>query len=122
MDLELNDREFDFITEMKTSTLAYYEGRMFDRKQAASETSSAKEKERLVKLAKEDQYRVDNLKERFMEEGINLDEYNPKETAAIVNSLTRHVTDPEQQKNEGEEDNLDDNQKLANTLLRHVGQ
>ena len=103
MDIRLDDiKEFDFIQEMKTSTLAYYEGRMYDRKEAATQTASKKERDRLLSLAKEDEYRVDSLKERFMEEGIDIDQYNPAETEQIVNSLARHVTDPKQQKKEGQ--------------------
>ena len=55
-----------------------------------------------------------------MEENIDLDTYDPKETEAIVNSLMRHVADPNQ-KQEGEA-NIDENKVLANKLLSLAGQ
>ena len=55
MSLNLNDiQEFDFIEEVKKSSLAYYQGRAEDRREATSQTSSGKEKARLLSLAADD--------------------------------------------------------------------
>ena len=122
MTLGLEDiREFDFVEEVKRTSLAFYQQRSLDRRELASQTSSAKQKERLLRLANDDEARVELLKERFMEEGINLDEYDPQETEAIVNSLVRHVTQPAQ-KDKKDDTEKTENEKVTARLLRHVGQ
>ena len=115
-------KTFDFVEETKRTSLAYYKSRAQDRKQAASESTSSKERDRLLALAKDDLWRVDFMQHRFEEEGIDLETYDPKETEAIVRSLARHIEQPSDKQKEGDEDNQDDNQKMANKLLSLAGQ
>ena len=56
-----------------------------------------------------------------MDEGIDFTTYSVQETQAIVNSLARHVTKPGQQQQTDDSEKTE-NERLADTLLKHVGQ